>query len=179
MPSQAANPAVASPDTPRSTSDRRSEVLRRVSGECPARLACAPGAVSEAYRGQPTLNPQPSTLNLCPSPQPSTLNSSEPHHQVLSASHWQRGTCGACDSLRLDCAKPLLGVQISIPGSDRVRPPWRIGVPRQFSRYSCTSASSCPRLKADLRPCRAFSLLLASRALRCLRFQVGPYRCQD
>jgi prepilin-type N-terminal cleavage/methylation domain-containing protein len=25
------------------------------------------------YPGQPTLNPQPSTLNLCPSPQPSTL----------------------------------------------------------------------------------------------------------
>src|ERR1039458_5169283 len=63
----------------------------------------------------------------------------------------------------------MRGVQISIPGSDRVRPPWRMGVLLQFSRYSCTSASSSPRLEADLRPCRAFSLLLASRAL-CAAF---------
>jgi hypothetical protein len=73
------------------------------------------------------------------------------------------------DSLRLDCAKSLLGVEISIPGSDRVRPPWRIGVLRRFSRYSCTSASSSPRLKAELRPCRAFPLLFAFSAL-CAAF---------
>jgi hypothetical protein len=126
-------------------------VLRRVSGESPARPARAPGAVNEPIAGG------------------LILVIWQPNHKGFSASHWQRGTCGAYDSLRLDCAKPLVGVQISIPGSDRVRPPWRIGVPRQFSRYSCTSASSCPRLKADLRPCRAFSLLLASRAL-CAAF---------
>ena len=52
--SLAANPAVASPDTRRSTSDRRSEVLRGVSGECPARLARVPGAVSQCIAGDLT-----------------------------------------------------------------------------------------------------------------------------
>jgi hypothetical protein len=89
----------------------------------------------------------------------------QPNHKGFSASHWQPGTCGAYDSLRLDCSKSLLGVQISIPGSDRVRPPWRMGFLRQFPRYSCTSASSSPRSEADLRPCRAFSFLFASSAL--------------
>ena len=128
-----------------------SGVLRRVSGESPARPARAPGAVSEDIAG-----------GLIPVIW-------QPNHKGFRTSHWQPGTCGAYDSLRLDCSKSLLGVQISIPGSDRVRPPWRIGVLRRFSRYSCTSASSSPRLKADLRPCRAFSLLLASRAL-CAAF---------
>jgi hypothetical protein len=132
-------------------SDRRSEVLRRVSGESPARPARAPGAVSEDIAG-----------GLIPVIW-------QPNHKGFNASHWQRGTCGAYDSLRLDCAKPLLGVQISIPGSDRMRPPWRIGVLRRFSRYSCTSASSSPRLKAELRPCRAFPLLFAFSAL-CAAF---------
>jgi len=115
--------------------------------------------------GTPSLNPQPLTLN-----------SSEPHHRGFSASHWQPGTCGANDSLRLDCAKSLLGVQICIPGSERVRPPQCMAVLRQFSGYSCTSAPSSRRLNADLRPCRAFSLLLASSALCAafaFRFDVG------
>ena len=38
-------------------------------------------------------------------------------HKYLSASHWQPGTCGAGDSLRLDCSKSLAEVQIRIPGS--------------------------------------------------------------
>ena len=119
----------------------------RPSRETPARPARAPGAVSEDIAG-----------GLIPVIW-------QPNDKGFSASYCQPGTCGAYDSLRLDCAKSLLGGQISIPGSDRVRPPWRIGVLRRFSRYSCTSASSSPRLKADLRPCRAFSLLLASSAL--------------
>jgi hypothetical protein len=86
-----------------------------MSGEARMRSRCG----EPEYPGQPTLNPQPSTLNLCPSPQPSTLNSSEPHHQVLSTSHWYPGTSVAGGSRRLDCAKSLLGVQISIPGSAR------------------------------------------------------------
>ena len=136
-------------------------MLRRVSGESPARPARAPGAVSEGIAGG------------------LIIVIWQPHHQGFSASHWHPGTCGADDSLRLDCAKSLLGVQISIPGSDRVRPPWCMGVLRQFSRYSCTSASSSPRLKADLRPCRAFSLLFASRALCAafaFRLVVGGWR---
>ena len=28
-------------------------------------------------------------------------------HKCFSASHWQSGTCGAGDSLRLDCSKSL------------------------------------------------------------------------
>ena len=122
--------AGSSPDPRRSTSDTRSEVLRRGSGEDPARPARAPGAVSEDIAGG------------------LILVIWQPNHKGFSASHWQLGTCGACDSLRLDCAKSLLGVQISIPGSDRVRPPWRIGVLRRFSRYSCISASWCPWAKA-------------------------------
>jgi hypothetical protein len=125
------SPAVASPETRRSTSDRESEVLRRVSGESPARPARARGAVSEDIAGG------------------LILVIWQPTHKGFSASHWQSGTCGADHSLRLDCAKSLLGVQICIPGSVRVRPPWCMGVLRQFSRYSCTSASSSPRLKAD------------------------------
>ena len=99
------SPAVASPETRRSTSDRVSEVLRRVSGESPARPARAPGAVSERIAGG------------------LIVAIWQPHHKGFRASHWQPGTCGAYDSLHLDSAKSLLGVQISIPGSDRVRPP--------------------------------------------------------
>jgi hypothetical protein len=63
-------------------------------------------------------------------------------HKGLSASHWQPGTCGANASLRLDCAKSLLEVQIRIQGSDRVRSPWGMGILRPYSSYSCTSAPS-------------------------------------
>jgi hypothetical protein len=40
----------------------------------------------------------------------------------------------ADDSRRRDGARSLLGVQICIPGSDRVRPPWCLGVLGQFSQ---------------------------------------------
>ena len=122
-----------------------------MSGESPARPARAPGAGSERIAGG------------------LIIVIWQPHHQDYSAYRWQPGTCRDDDSQRLGYSKSLLGFQISIPGSDRVRPPCRIGVLRQFSRYSCTSAASSPRLKADLRPCRVFPLLLASRAL-CAAF---------
>src|ERR1035438_406618 len=100
-----------------------------MSGEARMRSRCG----EPEYPGQPELpgsglvpRPTPSTLNLQLStfaqalnPPPSTLNSSEPHHQVLSASHWQPVTSVADVSRRRDCAKSVLGVQISIPGSDR------------------------------------------------------------
>jgi hypothetical protein len=134
--------AGASPETRRSTSDRRSEVLRRVSGEAPARPARGAGAVSEGIPGG------------------LIIVIWQPHHQGFSASHWHPGTSVVEDSRRLDGAESFPGVQVCIPGSVRVLPPWCMGVLRQFSRYSCTSASSSPRLKADLRHCRAFSLFL-------------------
>jgi hypothetical protein len=65
------------------------------------------------YPGQPEL---PGS-GLVPRSTPSTLNSSEPHHQVLSASHWYPVTSVAGGPQRRDCAKSLLGGQISIPGS--------------------------------------------------------------
>src|SRR5664279_6464518 len=49
----------------------------------------------------------------------------QPNHKGFSASHWRPSTSVADDTWRLDCAISLLGVQIPIPGSDRVRPPWR------------------------------------------------------
>ena len=45
----------------------------------------------------------------------------QPHYKGFRASHWHPGTSEADDARRLDCAKSLLGVQIRIPGSDRVR----------------------------------------------------------
>ena len=45
----------------------------------------------------------------------------QPHHKGLSASPWYPVTSVADDSRRRDCAKSWLGVQIRIPGSDRVR----------------------------------------------------------
>jgi hypothetical protein len=188
--------AVASPDTRRSTSDRVSEislfpdsagnkgrfaqptvrfpifgindnmlvvvwglgVLRRVSGESPARPARAPGVVSERTAGGLIIVIR------------------QPHHRGFSASHWHPGTSVSENSRRLDGAESLLGVQICIPGSVRVRPPWCMGVLRQFSRCSCTTASSSPRLKADLRRYRTFSLFFASRALSdafTFKFGVG------
>ena len=75
-----------------------------------------------------------------------------PHHKGFSASHWRPGTSVADDTRRLDCVNSLLGVQIRISGSARVRSPWCKGVLRQFSRYLCTSASSSPGLSTDLRP---------------------------
>jgi hypothetical protein len=149
-PDRRASRAGASPEPRRSTSVPGTVVLRRGSGECPARLARAPGAVSEDIAG-----------GLIPVIW-------QPNHKGFSASHWQLGTCGACDSLRLDCAKSLRGVQISIPGSDRVRPPWRIGVLRQFLRYSCTSASWCPWAKARDR-----------LAYPDLAARTGPFLCSE
>src|ERR1019366_1362281 len=78
----------------------------------------------------------------------------QPHHKGFSASHWHPGTSVADDARRLDCAKSLLRVQIRIPGSDPVRSPWCMGVLWQFSTCSCTSASSSPCLRTDLRPAR-------------------------
>jgi hypothetical protein len=51
----------------------------------------------------------------------------------FSASNWHPGTYGVDDALRLDCAKSLLEVQIRIPGSNRVRFPWGMGILRQYS----------------------------------------------
>ena len=76
----------------------------------------------------------------------------QPHHRAFGTYHWCPGTSVADDSRRLDGAKSLLGVQIRIPGSERVRSPWCMGVLRQFSRSSCTPASSSPCLETDLRP---------------------------
>jgi len=42
----------------------------------------------------------------------------QPHHEGFSASHWHPGTSVADDARHLDGAKPLLGVQIRMPGSD-------------------------------------------------------------
>jgi hypothetical protein len=47
----------------------------------------------------------------------------QPHHRGFSASHWHPGTSVAEDSRRLDGAESLLGVQICVPCSVRVRPP--------------------------------------------------------
>jgi hypothetical protein len=80
-------------------------VLRRDYGESPARPARAPGALSERIGG--------ALITVI----------WQPHHKGLSASHCHPGTSVADGSLRLECAKSLLGVEISIPGSDRVRPP--------------------------------------------------------
>ena len=82
----------------------------------------------------------------------------QPQHKGFSASHWHPGTSVADDARRLDCAKWLLGAQIRIPGSDRVRSPWCMGVLRQFSRCPYTSASSSSCLKTDLRPVGAKQL---------------------
>ena len=75
----------------------------------------------------------------------------QPHHKGYSGAHWHPGTSVVDDARRLDGAKSLQGVQIRIPSSARVRSPWCMGVRRQFSRCSCTSASSSPRLRTDLR----------------------------
>jgi hypothetical protein len=45
----------------------------------------------------------------------------QPQHKGFGASHWHTGTSVADDARRLDCAKSLPGIQIRIPGSDRVR----------------------------------------------------------
>ena len=42
----------------------------------------------------------------------------QPHHEGFSASHWHPGTSVADDARHLEGAKPLLGVQIRMPGSD-------------------------------------------------------------
>jgi len=156
---QGASLAVAPPETRRSTSDRGSEVLRGVSGECPARPARATGAVSERIAGG------------------LIMVIWQPHHQGLSASHCHPGTSVAGDSQRRQGAKSLLGVQICIPGSDGVRPPWCMGVLRQFSRCSCTSASSSPPLKSSLAPLQGIlTSFCIQRALRCVRVQIRCWR---
>ena len=66
-------------------------MLRRVSGESPARPARAPGSVSERIAGD------------------LIMVIWQPHHQGPSASHWQPGTSVADDSLPLECAKSSLG----------------------------------------------------------------------
>jgi hypothetical protein len=124
----------ASPLPRRSTSDRRSEVLRRGNGEATARPARGMGAVSEGSAGS------------------RMIVIWQPQHKEFSASDWRPGTSVADDARRLACAKSLLGVQIRIPSSDRVRSPGCMVILRQFSRCSCISASSSPRLKTDLRP---------------------------
>ena len=91
----------------------------------------------------------------------------QPHHRDFSASHWHPGTSVADDSRRLDGAKSLLGVQIRILGSDRVRSLRCMGVLRQFSRYSCASASSSPCLKTDLRPIVGCDRKIVSRFTAC------------
>jgi hypothetical protein len=73
---------------------------RSRTGESPARPARAPGAVSERIAGG------------------LIIVFWQPHHKGLSASPCHLGTSVADDSRGRDCAKSLLGVQISIPGSD-------------------------------------------------------------
>src|ERR1035441_455327 len=51
----------------------------------------------------------------------------QPHHKDFSASHWHPSISVADDAQRLDWAKSLLGVQIRIPCSDRVRSLWSMG----------------------------------------------------
>src|ERR1019366_4227480 len=48
----------------------------------------------------------------------------QPQHKGFSASHWDPGTSVVDDARRLDGAKSLLGIQIHISGSNRVRSPW-------------------------------------------------------
>jgi hypothetical protein len=110
------SPTGDSPETRRSTSDRRSEVLRRDYGETTAIPARVTEAVSERIAGG------------------LIIVIWQPHRQAFSASHWNPGTSVADDSRRRHGAKSLLGVQISIPGTDRVRRPWCMGVLRQFSQ---------------------------------------------
>jgi hypothetical protein len=50
----------------------------------------------------------------------------------FSASNWHPGTYGANTSVGLDCDKSLPEVQIRIPGADRVRSPWDMGIQRQY-----------------------------------------------
>jgi hypothetical protein len=47
----------------------------------------------------------------------------QPQHNGFSASLWYPGTFVADNAGRLDCAKSLMGVQLRIPRSDRVRSP--------------------------------------------------------
>ncbi len=99
---------------------------KRYYGETPVRPARGSGGVSQGITG---------ALMIVIGQHP---------HRSFNASYWQPGTCGADDARRLDCAKSLLEVQIRIPGSDRIRSPWGMGILRQFSRDSCTSDLSSP-----------------------------------
>jgi hypothetical protein len=57
----------------------------------------------------------------------------QPQHKGFGVTNWRQSTYVTYDALRLDYAKSLLGVQIPIPGSNRVRSPWCMGILRQFS----------------------------------------------
>jgi hypothetical protein len=127
-----ADRAQVSPETRRSTSDRRSEVLRRVSGESPARPARAPGAVSEHIAGG------------------LIMAIWQPHHKGLSASHWHPGTSVTDDPRCRDGATSLLGVQVSIPGSDRIRSPRSMGILRQFSQAIQRALGAGPALAENV-----------------------------
>ena len=79
--------------------------LWRDYGETPAGPACGTGTVSEGIAGD--------LMTVIWQPQ----------RKGFSASHWHPGTSVADDARRLNGAKSLLGVQIRIPGSARVRSP--------------------------------------------------------
>ena len=81
------------------------EVLRGVSGECPAIPARGSEAVTDGIAGGLMI-----VLWLT-------------HHKGFSASHWHPGTSVVDDARCFDCAELLLGVQIRISVSDRVRSP--------------------------------------------------------
>ena len=56
------------------------------------------------------------------------LNAEQHPRKGFRASPWQPRTCGGDDALGPDCAKPLLGVHIRIPGSDRACSLWGMRV---------------------------------------------------
>jgi len=120
---------VASPEPRRSTSNPRLEVLRRGSGEGTAGPARGTGAVSEGIAGG------------------LIIVIWQPHHRGYSASHWHPGTSVSEGSRRLDCTMSLPGVQIRIPGSDRVRTPWCTGVLRQIFQVLVHLSSIVPLFK--------------------------------
>ena len=107
---------------------------KRYYGETPAGPARATGAVSEGIASGMMIVIR------------------QPQHKGFSVSHWHPGTSVADDVRRLECITSLPGVQIRISGSDGVRSPWCMGVLRQCSKRSSTSASSSACSKTDLRP---------------------------
>ena len=107
--------AVASPDTRRShtTSGKSATAsVRRVSSEAPARSRGA----ERAYRGRPDYG---------------YLAAASPrfHRIPLAVKHLRSRRSSAPGVCQI-----VAGVGISIPGLDRVRPPWCMEVLRQFSQ---------------------------------------------